>query len=223
MPKTNALQLQTLLDESGSIIERDLNVSMYNLWCRADGLFKSFEAGDSLTKVVTREESYLTSDEQTYGDIFGEKDVDKIVVDGSYGVGMDGFRIDVSAKKYVSDPDEFKFLGDWKHERLFKQADGKKQSGRSLKYRYTVLDKIAKWDGSYLTEGHLFVEGLKPNVWNGTVKMDDSTLFRELHMGVWDGGTNYINGQMRLDIGRFLLYAWGERVMLPKPPIGEDK
>ena len=223
LPINATTSLQDALDESSSVVERSHVKGLYNLWCKEDGLYRSFEAGDDLARVVGRDNGFLVSDEQTYGDIFGEKMVDKVVVDGSYGVGMDGLIISVSAKRYVSDPDTYKVLDQWRHERQFKQGDGKQLSGRSLKFKFEVRDKVAKWDGKYLSEGHTFVEGLEVSAWNGAVTLDGGTQYRYLHMGLWDGGTTYMNGQMRLDIGQFMLYAWGERVVLPLSAIGEDK
>lgn len=222
IPITNSESLQTSL-ESGSRTERHQSKGLYNIWCSDTGLMRKFQDGESINTTVSRAQPYLVSDEQTYGDIFGEKDTDKVVVDGAYGIGYDGFIIEVSAKKYVSDPDVFRKFDHWRHERLFKQADSVKHSGRSLKFKFTVADNIARWDESYIAEGQLIFEGLTLPVWNGKIKMDGCDQMQYLHIGLWDGGTNYINGQMRLDLNQFRLYAWGERVMLPQAEVGEDK
>ena len=219
----SSVSFADMIEESGSVFEPDRPEGLYNLVCREDGLYREWEAGDNLTSMVVRDKAFLVSDEQTYGDIHHEKDTDTVVVDGSYGVGLDGFEVSVSAKRYVSDVDEFKSLGFWKHSRQFKQADGGKRSGRSLKFKFEVQDQVARWDGEWQTEGHLFVEGLRLFTWDGRYKMDDKVKMTEMHRGLWDGGTNYLNGQQRLDIDQFNLYAWGEKVMIPEPPSGEDK
>ena len=198
-------------------------IGFRNLWCMSDGLYGSYDKGNDLTKVVNRDPAYLTSDEQTYGDIFFEKDTDMVIVDASYGAGLDGFDVLVAAKQYVSDPDNFKKLGHWWRTRHFRQADGKKQSGRSLKFKFVVGDKIARWDGKYLSEGHVFDEGLILHVWDGSVLSDGKELQSRMDLGLLPEQVTYNEEAIELDIGEFTLYAWGERVMIPKDPVGEDK
>lgn len=197
-----------------SSIEPDQLKGLENLWVGCWGIAREARLKDGVGARMAMATPYLETDDLTYGDVHAVKSTDLVVLDACVKEPWSGIRVLVAGKRRVQEKTVWKDGGVWVDDLAQTHRDFSEVAGRALRFRFEMVDKVLKADGSVSANGGQQLDGSRVDSLDGSIKLDGS-------MKVKDG-----NEVPEPDDGErwfAQLYAWGERVNLPEEIVGPDK